>query len=100
MEHGELLLLLGGKKGRLAVDEKEDGWSGLSAAGGGLSRGLVRVAMVGGRRWWRQWGGWEGGAEDEVEEGEPDLCGCPKRLWPLKLLGRIMVGMGHTYKAK
>lgn len=41
--------------------------------------------------------------KDEVEEGEPgwwesDLCGCPKRLWPLNLLERIMAGMGHTYK--
>lgn len=45
-----------------------------------------------------------GGSVDEAEEGKPwqwesDLCGCPKRLWPHKLLGRIMVGIGHTYKS-
>lgn len=106
MGHGELLL--GGKKGRLEDDEKQDGWSDLvvmmeSAVGGGLSRRLVRVAMTGGRtRWGRQWGRGECGVKNEVAEGEPwlwesDLCGCPKTLWPLKLLPRIMAGMGHTY---
>lgn len=55
MGHGELLL--GGKKGRLEDDEKQDGWSDLvvmmeSAVGGGLSRRLVRVAMTGGRTRW------------------------------------------------